>query len=184
MMTNRNTKNQGVRPELIKRVIIYGILILLIASAQCSFFAQVKICPATPDLIIGIVIAVAMLDSIKAAAAVGIAAGFVSDAIGSAGSLSFSALFYLACAVILGSVACKMLPRFLSFLCLLIPALALRAIYTTLCICFKIRALPSMSILGSVLLPELIVTAILCIPLYPIVKLCVIPMNSHSRFRF
>lgn len=183
-MTNRNINTRGVRPELIKRIVIYGILILLISSAQCSFFANVKICPATPDLIIGIVLAVSLLDSIKAAAAVGIAAGFVTDALGSAGNLSFSALFYLICAVILGSIACKMLPRFLSFLCLLIPSLALKAIYTTLCICFKIRAIPSLAILSSLLLPEIIVTAVLCIPLYPIVKLCVIPMRSRSRFSF
>ena len=183
-MTNRNINTRGVRPELIKRIVIYGILILLISSAQCSFFANIKICPATPDLIIGIVLAVSLLDSIKAAAAVGIAAGFVTDALGSAGNLSFSALFYLIGAVILGSIACKMLPRFLSFLCLLIPSLALKAIYTTLCICLKIRAIPSLAILSSLLLPEIIVSAVLCIPLYPIVKLCVIPMRSRSRFSF
>lgn len=183
-MTDRNIKNHGIRPELIKRVIIYGILILLISSAQCSFFASLKICPATPDLIIGVVLAVSLLDSIKAAAAVGIAAGFVADALGSAGSFAFSALFYLICAVILGSAACKMLPRFLSFLCLMIPALALRAVYTTLCVCLKIRSIPPLSVLPSLLLPEIIVTAVLCIPLYPIVKLCVIPMRSRSRFSF
>ena len=183
-MTNRNTKKHGVRDGLIKRIIIYGFLVLIISSAQCSFFAGLNICPATPDLVIGLVLAVALLDSVRSASAVGIAAGFVSDALGSAGSLSFSALFYLICAVIFGSVARKMLPRFLSFVCLLIPALALRAIYTTLCLCFRIRSIPSISILTSILLPEIAVTAILCIPLYPIVKLCVIPMNSRSRFSF
>ncbi len=183
-MTNRNMKTHGVRPELIKRVIIYGILILLTSCAQCSFFAGLKICPATPDLIIGVVLAVSLLDSIKSAAAVGIAAGFVTDSLGSAGNFSFSALFYLVCAVILGSIACKMLPRFLSFLCLLIPALALRAAYTMLCVFLKIHAIPPLAILPSLLLPEIIVTAVLCIPLYPIVKLCVIPMKSRSRFSF
>ncbi|MBE6549814.1 MAG: hypothetical protein E7670_05240 [Ruminococcaceae bacterium] len=183
-MTIRNTNTRGIRPELIKRVIIYGILILLISSAQCSFFAGLKICPATPDLVIGIVLAVSLLDSIRSAAAVGIAAGFVTDALGSTGSFSFSALFYLVCAVILGSIACKMLPRFLSFLCLLIPALALRAVYTTLCVCLKLHSVPPLSILASLVLPEIIVTAVLCIPLYPIVKLCVIPVKSRSRFSF
>ena len=183
-MTNRNTRSHGIRPELLKRVIIYGILILVISSAQCSFFSNLKICPATPDLIIGIVLAVSLLDSTKAAAAVGVSAGFITDALGSAGSFSFSALFYLICAVMLGSVAEKMLPRFLSFLCLLIPAVAFRAVYTAVCICLKIHSLPPISLLTSLILPEIIVTAILCIPLYPIVKLCVIPMNSRSRFSF
>jgi hypothetical protein len=183
-MTNRRINNHNVRPELIKRIVIYGILIFLVANTQCSFFAQLKICPATPDLIIGIVLAVAMLDSTRSAAAVGISAGFVSDALGNVGSLSFSALFYLVCAVILGTLACKMLPKFLSFICLLIPALTLRALYTALCLYLKVGSIPPLSLLGSVLLPEIIVTAILCIPLYPIVKLCVIPINAHSRFSF
>lgn len=183
-MTNRHINNHSIRPELIKRIIIYSILILIVASTQCSFFAQLNICPATPDLIIGVVLAVAMLDSAKSAVALGIAAGFISDALGSVGNLSFSALFYLLCAVILGALACKMLPKFLSFVCLLIPALTLRALYTTLCLFLNIGSIPQLSVLGSLLLPEIIVTAILCLPIYPIVKLCVIPIHSHSRFSF
>lgn len=183
-MTHRGTKNHGVRPEIVKRVVIYGILILLISVAQCSFFAQLDICPATPDLVIGIVLSIALLDSVSSAAAVGIAAGFATDALGSTGSIAFSAVFYLIAAVLLGAFAQKMLPRFMSWLCLLIPALALRAVYTLLCLSVSIHALPHPSLIGSVLIPELIVTAILCMPLYPIVRLCVIPMKAHSRFSF
>lgn len=181
-MTFRTSKAKGPSPELIKRIIIYGILVLLITSAQCAFFSQLNICPATPDLVIGMVIAIAMLDSIRSAAVAGIAAGFVADAIGSAGNLSFSALFYLVSALILGTAASKMLPRFISFLLLFLPALALRAAYTTICIAVKIRALPSLSVVGSILLPELITTAILCAPMYFIVKLCIIPIKPRSRF--
>ena len=183
-MTRRGTKNHGVRPELIKRVIIYGILVLFIAVAQCSFFAQLDICPATPDLVIGLVIAIALLDSVGAAAAVGVAAGFVTDALGSVASSAFSAVFYLIVAVLLGAFAQKMLPRFMSWLCLIIPALALKAIYTLICLSVSISAIPSLSLIGSVLIPELIVTVILCLPAYPLVKLCVIPMNARSRFSF
>lgn len=183
-MTHRGTKNHGARPDLIKRVIIYGILVLFTAVAQCSFFSQLDICPATPDLVIGIVLAIALLDSVSSAAAVGVAAGFVTDALGSAGSVAFSAVFYLIVAVLLGALAQKMLPRFMSWLCLLIPALALRAAYTLLCICVSIRSFVPISVIGAVLVPELIVTAILCMPAYPLVKLCVIPMKAHSRFSF
>ena len=183
-MRRGGTKNHGIGPDLIKRVIIYGTLVLFTAVAQCSFFSQLDICPATPDLVIGIVIAIALLDSVSSAAAVGVAAGFVTDALGSVGSVAFSAVFYLIVAVLLGTLAQKMLPRFMSWLCLLIPALALRAVYTLICLSVSAHAFAPISLMGAVLIPELITTAILCIPAYPLVKLCVIPMKARSRFSF
>ena len=175
---------RGMRPELIKRIVIYGALVLIMATAQGSFFAQLDILPATPDLMIGVILSVALLDSVRSAAVVGICGGFLVDALGSSGSGSLSALLYLISATVLGLLAQKMLPRFLSWLCLLLPALAMRALFTSICMALSIRALPPLRLLGSILVPELIVTALLCIPIYPIVKLCVIPMDARSRFTF
>lgn len=183
-MTSLENGKKGFRPELLKRIFIYGALVLLIGSAQCSFFSQLDICPATPDLMIGTVLAIALLDSQRSAAVVGLCGGFFTDALGNSGSLSFSALFYLLCAAILGYFSLKMLPRFLSFACLMLPALALRALYTALCLCVRAHGLPPLQIMTSTLIPEIITTALLCLPLYPIVRLCVIPMNARSRFSF
>ena len=180
----RGHKNNFSRSETIKRVIIYAVLVLFLSVAQCAFFSNLDICPATPDLVIGTIAAIALLDSIGSAVSVGIALGFVTDALGCSASFAFSAVFYLIVAVILGSLAEKMLPRFMSWVLLLLPALILRSAYTTLCLCISIRSLPSIQVLGATLIPELIVTAILSIPLYPLIKLCVIPMRSRSRFSF
>ena len=177
----RRTKNHFARPETIKRIIIYALLVLFLSVAQCAFFSQLDICPATPDLVIGVVAAIALLDSVGAAASVGIALGFATDALGSSASFAFSPIFYLIVAILLGSFAEKMLPRFMSWVLLLLPALVLRSAYTALCICISTRALPSLSLLGAIIIPELIVTAILSIPLYPLVKLCVVPMRTRTR---
>jgi hypothetical protein len=36
----------------------------------------------------------------------------------------------------------------------------------------------------GVILPELVSTAIFCLPLYAIVKLCTAPMQTHGKFSF
>ena len=183
-MVKKSIGDKSLRPELIKRTVIYSLLVILVSTAQCSFFSALKICPATPDLVIGTVIAVAMIDSAGAAMIVGICAGFLTDALAKSASCSFSALFYLFAALLLGTLAQKMLPRFMSWIFLMIPALFMRAAYTVLCAFISVRALPSLSMLQTLILPELITTAILSLPIYPIVKLCNIPMTSHGKFSF
>jgi hypothetical protein len=177
-------RSGNARGESVKRIIIYSILALLISVAQCSLFSSLDICPATPDLILGLVIAAAMLDSVRPAMVIGISAGFLCDALCHSGDRSFSALFYLLAVLLLGTLAEKMLPRFYSWLCLMAIGLILRAAYTAVLACIAIRALPAPSILLSAILPELAVTAILCLPIYPIVRLCVKPIKAHSRFSF
>ena len=182
-MTNGSARH-GIRPELIKRIIIYGLMVLLGACAQCSVLAQIDILPATPDIMLGIILAVALLDSVRSACVVGICSGFLADALGCSGSVAFSALLYLIAAALLGILAQKMLPRFLSWLLLLLPMLAFRAVFTCLSLIASIHALPSATFLLHTLIPELLMTALFCIPIYPITKLCVIPISSKSRFSF
>ena len=92
----RRYHGRGISPDLIRRILIYGILLLLLSAAESAFFARLYILPAAPDLILGVVVAVSLLDSQKAGAVVGVAGGFLSDAIGSVGislSCSFSYSF-------------------------------------------------------------------------------------------
>ena len=125
-----------------------------------------------------------MLDSIRPAMVVGICAGFLCDALCRTGAQSFSALFYLLAALILGTLAEKMLPRFTSWLCLMALGLIMRAIFTAILVCIALKAIPTADIFRSAVIPELATTAILSLPIYPTVKLCVIPIRSHSRFSF
>ena len=177
-------RNAASRSKTIKRIIIYSLLTLVISIAECSVFSSLNICPATPDLILGLVIAIAMLDSIRSAMVVGICAGFLCDALCRTGTQSFSTLFYLLAVLILGTLAEKMLPRFTSWLCLMALGLIMRATFTAILVCIALKTIPSADIFRSVILPELVATAILSLPTYPIVKLCVIPIRSHSRFSF
>lgn len=182
-MTTRNSSPEAVRGARVKRVLIFGTLALLLAVAQCSFFSALHICPATPDLLLGLLLAVLLLDSPYSAAVLAIGAGFVGDALGTSGFF-LSPIFYFAVVLILYLPASKMLPAFPSFILLLVPALALRALYTVLCFALASGSMPALPYLGGVLLREAVTTALLVLPTYPIVKLCMRPLHARGRFRF
>ena len=180
---NMRTSSEAVRSARLKRILIFGTLTLLLAVAQCSFFSSLHVCPATPDLLLGLVLAVLLLDSPYTAAVLALGAGFLGDALGTSGFF-LSPIFYFAVVLILCLPASKMLPAFPSYALLLVPALLLRALYTALCLLLALGSMPAPTALLGLLLREAATTALLVLPLYPIVKLCTRPLHTRGRFRF
>lgn len=178
----RRSIHDRARILLLRRILVYGALTVVLATAQCSFFATLHILPATPDLMLGLSLGILLFDSTEAASAVALGAGILLDALG-AGSFFLSPAFYFALCLLLCLPASKMLPRFLSFCVLLLPALLLRALFTSLCLTLYLGTLPALSHLGAVVLPELLMTALFCLPLYPILKLCRRPLSVRRAFR-
>lgn len=178
-----NISSSFVRPELLKRIAIYGLMTLILGSAQCSFFPILKICPKTPDLIMGMLLAITLIDSPKSAAVTALAAGFFIDAIGG-GALSLSPIVYTLFVVFISIFAHKMLSGFASYAILMIPTLFYRAAATAVCIALENKTFFSASELFSIILPEALSTAIVCLPLYFIVRLCAAPLETHGKFTF
>ena len=180
-MKNRSISDRA-RSLWIRRLIIYSILVIVLTTAQCSFFASLHILPATPDLALGLVVCVLLFDSVQAASAVAIGTGVLLDALGTSGFF-LSPLVYFAVCLILFLPASKMLPRFLSFCVLLLPSLVLRALFTALCMTLYLGRLPTLSLLGHTALWELLMTALFCLPLYPVFRLCRRPLSARRAFR-
>ena len=172
----------NIQPETTKRIIIFTISTLILATAQCSFFSTLKICPRTPDLILGLILAVALCDNPKSAIALSVGAGFFIDAIGG-GAFALSPIIYFIYASIIGYVSQKFLKTFPSFVILLLPSLLYRALMTTL-----LALLHTGGSLGGgfalTLLLEALCTLLLCLPLYPIINLATKPLSQHSTFTF
>ncbi len=168
---------------LLRRLIVYGIAIFLIGVLQCSFFSRLSPFGSTPDLIISAVCAIALLDNKKAALVCAIAAGYFIDALGSTAP-SFSALFYLLAATLAIIIGEKLIPKLLSFLLLMLPMLALRGAGTYLNLWIAVGKLPALSVFGSVILPELLSTLTLCVPVYFLIKLCMLPIGARNKFSF
>lgn len=178
----RGRSYNRARAERLRRILIYSLLSVGMATAQCSFLARLHILPVTPDWMLGLVLAILLLDSPEAATVVAIGSGVLLDALGS-GGLLLSPLFYFAVCLLLFLPASKMLPRFLSFVVLLLPALLLRGVYTLLCMTLYTGSLPTLSTLLSVLPAELMLTALFCLPVYGLVKLCRLPLEARHASR-
>ena len=179
-MGGRFQKN-GLPPGLLRRIAVYGACLLLLSVAQCSFFARLRFLPATPDLILGFAVAVTLLDSRKSGIAVAIAGGFWIDALGGVG-VSLSPILYVAVAVLVSFPAQKMLPRFFSWLILMLPATLCDALYGALRLWLRMGAYPIREALLEILLPMIGCTLLFCAPLYGAVRLC-LPLLQDPRER-
>lgn len=174
----RRYRREGISPELIKRILLFGVLLLLLSAAESSFFGRLRYLPAVPDLILGATVAVTLLDSQKAGAVFGVAGGFLSDALGSTG-ISLSPILYLLVAVAVGALASKMMAKLPSFSLLMLPALLCRGIFTLGQATLLWGRSPLSDVLRYIVLPELIWTAIFCLPAYGLVKLCTLAFRSE-----
>lgn len=180
---SRPRKRGVLTLPLTKRLIIYGITILLLSAAQCSFFSTLKPLGSTPDLILGMLVAIVLLDSPSAAAVCAVVAGYTIDAVGAIPP-AFSPLYYLACVAVLSLLSAKMLPRFMSY-CLLLPvALGGRAIFTFVNLCISSASLPPVKYALTTLLSEALCTLIFCLPVYFLIKLCASIIGARKKFDF
>ena len=165
-----------------KRIIIFSIATLILGTAQCSFFSALDICPRTPDLIMGLILAVALCDNAKSAMALSVGAGFFIDAIGGCG-FSLSPIIYFTYAVIIGIASQKMLKGFPAFILLLLPSLLYRAAATTTLAIINNNASIGGELLVTLLL-EALCTFVFCLPVYPLINLATKPLSSRRKFSF
>ena len=169
----------GEKRRILRRRIVFGLVGFFLCIVQCSFFSRLKPLGATPDIVLGSILAITLLDSKKTAAVYAVGTGYFLDAIG-ATPPSLSPVFYLLAVVVLGFVSEKMMPRFLSFGALMLPTVALRAIFTLVSLWISLGAFPPLVYWGSVILPEALSTFIFCLPVYFLIKLCMIPIGSKG----
>ena len=162
-------------------MIFYGVLFFLLCVAQTSFFAQLSFLSVVPDLALGGVAAVALLDEERYALVCGIAVGFLTDAIGGAG-ISLSPLIFMIVAIVCAQISKKMLPHFLSWLVVMLIGAVLGMLGTMLNIVLNSSVAIS-AIFGSVLVPELLATYFISLPIFFLVKLCVRFSDAKTKFK-
>ncbi len=167
-----------IRPETVKRVVLYGLLLLFLSAMQCSFFARLRFLPATPDLVLCAVVGILLLDSEQAAAIAAVGGGFVLDAIGGIG-VSLSPVFYLLTVTLLRLLSKKIMPGFLSYLIVLLPSLLLRASFTALGLLGAVDALSISQALRRVILPEALITLVFGMLVYALLCACRLPLRDR-----
>ncbi len=166
---------------LLRRITVYSLLFLLLGTAQCSFFARLKPFGAVPDIVFGGICGIIMLDNKRAAAVCAVAAGYFIDALGAVPP-SFSPLFFLLSVAFLGWISDKLMPSFVSYAALMFSAVLVHAVYTYVNLRIVYGSVPIGTALLSVVLPEMLSTFVCCLPIYFLVKLCLLPIGAKGRF--
>lgn len=176
------SRNELLRTETLKRIAVYSCVFFFVAVLQCSFFANLSFINSTPNIILGALAAVSLFESEKTAAVSGVGAGFLADALGGAG-FSISPVLMLLFAVILSTVARKVLKSFFPWLLLLLVASVLGAVGTFISILI-FGALPEASyLLLKIILPEIISTFIFSVGLYFVFKLAAKLCETKGKFK-
>ena len=163
------------RAKSIRYTVFIALLVLVLAILQVSFFANVRLFGAVPDLMLCCVVCIGFFSGRFAGAITGIGAGFLIEALGSVG-ISLLPVAYLLCGYLVGHYARAMIPRkFLSFLVYFFIALLFRAAITLTYVCLTYAQFSLVTILVGTVLPEMAATAICGCALYlPIRGLCLL----------
>lgn len=180
---NRAHSSHTEKAAIIRRVLIYGLAIFFLGIFQCAFFSRLKPFGATPDLILGVVCAVLLIDNKHAALVCAVCGGYFIDAIGAIPPC-FSTLVYVIAVAFTFGMAQKLLPKLPSFLLLILPAALTRAAFTYISLCLTFGGIAPLSSLTTIILPEAISTICFSIPVYFLIKLCYAPIRSRGKFSF
>lgn len=182
-MARRTRYQKEIRPDMVKRIVLYGILLLMLSALQCSFFARLQFLPATPDLILCAVLGILLLDSDSAAFVASVAGGLILDAVGGLG-IAWSPLFYLIVTAVMAMTVKKVMPGLISFLVLLLPSLLLRAGFTALGVWRQGGLFSASETVKNILLPEAIVTFVCGFAVYALLCLFRLPIrDGRTRSR-
>lgn len=175
-------RNDIHKEAVIKRILVWGVTLFIVAIAQSSFFTGLSFMPAVPNITLGAVAAISMLDTQRSAAVCGISAGFLCDALGGSG-ISLSPLALLAVALICSELSKKLIPNLLTWTVTLISASLVGSLFTTLNILLSFGQPQVVMLIRGVLLPELLVTLLCSLPIFFIVKPLARLIDAKSKFR-
>jgi cell shape-determining protein MreD len=174
--------NEARRSAILRRIVIYSPIFFILGVAQCSFFTELSFISTVPNIVLGAIVAISLLDSEYAALICALASGFMIDALGSSG-ISLSPISFLVIALVASEISKKILPTFVSYLMVLIPSTLINAIFTIIKIFFATKELRFLSIFKTILLPEFILTVIFSLPLFFIIRPFKRIVDKKSKFK-
>ena len=147
------------RKRSVRYVVSVAVLLLALSVVQLSFFGRFRILGAIPDLMIVAVLCIGYFTGPDTGAVSGIGAGFLIDAMGTAG-ISLLPLAYLLEGYLAGHLAKRIPTRgFLHYLIFLAITLLYRAIITLMYAWIGYESLHLPFLTGTIL-PELLGTAL------------------------
>lgn len=163
------------------KCVVYGIFLFILSVAQVTFFAKINVRGATPDLLLGAVLVIAMRDSKETAAICGIIAGFFYCAMGGF-VYPFYMMFSFLCGYTLWGVSDRFLGKnYISYLALAILTFSLKALFNIIEASLFAYTINVLNMFSKAILPEFISSMALCSISYLIFNTLARLLNSTSR---
>lgn len=141
------------RSALTRYIVGIGLYLLLLAAAEVTLGARFGLFGATPDLMLGATLGVALFCGPYAGAVSGIAAGFLIEALGGAG-FTILPVVYLFYGYLVGSMTKGGRAGFGAYSLWLFVGAILRFATTTVTLFVTYRGIPFGKVAASILLPE------------------------------
>ncbi len=163
------------------KCIIYSLVLFVLSVAQVTFFAKINILNATPDLMLGAVLLIAMKDDQKVASICGIVSGFFYCAMGGF-VYPFYMMFSFLCGYTLWFVSDRFLGKnYVSYLALAILTFALKAIFNIVETSLFAYTVNILNMFSRAILPEFISSMAFCTLPYLIFSAVARLLNTKSR---
>ena len=163
------------------KCVVYGSFLFILSIAQVTFFAKINILGATPDLLLGAILVIAMRDSKETAAICGIIAGFFYCAMGGF-VYPFYMMFSFLCGYTLWGISDRFLGKnYISYLVLSILTFSLKALFNLIEASLFAYTINILNTFSKAILPEFISSMVFCSLSYVIFTALANLLNSKSR---
>ena len=160
---------------------VYAVALFILSTAQVTFFAKINILGATPDLMLGAVLVIAMKDEKEVAAICGIISGFFYCALGGF-VYPFYLMFSFLCGYTLWGVSDRFLGKnYISYLALAILTFALKAVFNLIETSLFAYSFNLLNMISRAIVPEFISSMVFCSLSYLIFSAIAKLLNLKSK---
>lgn len=162
---------------------VYSFALFILSTMQVTFFSKINVLGATPDLLLGGVLLIAMKDDIRVSAICGIVSGFLYCSMGGF-SYPFYMIFSFLCGYTLWGVSDRFLGKnYISYLVLAIVTYALKALYNLLEASLFAESFNLLNTFSNAIFPEFVSSMVLCSVSYLIFSFLASALNNNSKSR-
>ena len=163
------------------KCVVYGIVLFIISVAQVTFFSKINVLNATPDLLLGAVLFIAMREDQKVASICGVISGFFYCTMGGF-VYPFYIMFSFLCGYTLWFVSDRFLGKnYISYLVLAMLTFLLKALFNIIESSLFAYTINMINMFSKAILPEFISSMLFCSFSYVIFALIAKLLNSKSR---
>lgn len=141
---------------------LYSAVLFIIGVMQVTFFSKINVLSATPDLLLGAVLTLAVYEEHKVSAVAGIVAGFIYCALGGF-SYPLYIFFSFACGYVFHTISEHAFGKnYLSYLALACFAFGVKGLYNVVDVSLSAHSFNVFNTIVKVVIPEFISSMIFC----------------------